>query len=101
MEKRRLQKSHARQYLLNPLSGQGAYVFTEARLVNRRDLGHDHHALLLQIPLTRIQQDIAGLGCAVQIRGQCAHDHGADAGAVEHVVLHDDMGMRGARDGAA
>src|SRR5687768_2913136 len=61
LEERHLLESQAGQDLIDPRAGQRPDTFTQAGLVDRRDLRHDYDALLGKASLAHLEQDIPRL----------------------------------------
>lgn len=93
IEKRQLLESQTCEDLLHPVVRQRANPLTQSRLLHRRDLRHDHDALLRKIALACAEQYVSGLARLLQVRRQRTHDDSRDARVIEDVVLHHNVRM--------
>lgn len=87
-------KAQTAQGLFDPLARKRSNARPQTRLGHRRYLRHDDHTLLEQPSFARLEQHVARLASALQIRGQGANHHAGDARVIEHILLKDQMGMR-------
>lgn len=71
-EERGLLEAKAIEDLVDALAGEHADARAELRLLDARHLRH-HHAAARQVALFVLEQDVAGLAGAMQVRGERTH----------------------------